>query len=150
MKLVALQLCFTSVMVGLIWLIQLVHYPLFAHVGESTFARYHAMHMRQISFIVMPVMLVELALAGWMAWQPPAGAPRHAMWAALACVCIAWGSTALWSVPAHGALSTTQGQATIARLVATNWPRTLAWTAHQGILLWVLWRGLSALESVNT
>ncbi len=146
MKLVVIQLGLTSVMVGLIWVIQLVHYPLFAHVGERAWGTYHAMHMRQISLIVMPVMVAELGLAGWLAWAPPVGVSRYVMWAALVCVMSAWASTALWSVPAHGALSSAPDVSVIERLVLTNWPRTVAWTLHQGILIWVLWQGIGALE----
>ena len=55
------QLVSTLFMTGLIWCVQLVHYPLFARVGEGTFSAYEQDHQRRITWIVMPVMLVELA-----------------------------------------------------------------------------------------
>jgi hypothetical protein len=37
-----LHLATTLLMVGLIWLVQIVYYPLFARVGDSSFAAYHS------------------------------------------------------------------------------------------------------------
>ena len=39
-----LHVAATMFMVGLIWLVQIVHYPLFAHVGADTFLAYHQRH----------------------------------------------------------------------------------------------------------
>ena len=53
----------TLAMTGLIWLIQCVHYPLFAQVGAEAFQEYHARHTQWITPIVGPLMLVELGTA---------------------------------------------------------------------------------------
>ena len=42
--LLLLQLATTLPLAGLIWTIQVVHYPLFAGVGPARFAAYHADH----------------------------------------------------------------------------------------------------------
>ena len=44
----------TWFLVGLIWIIQVVHYPLFARVGEDGFVAYEAAHTRLISLVVGP------------------------------------------------------------------------------------------------
>ena len=44
-----LQLGTTLPLVGLIWLVQVVSYPLFARVGAAEFPAYHAAHARLIS-----------------------------------------------------------------------------------------------------
>jgi sterol desaturase/sphingolipid hydroxylase (fatty acid hydroxylase superfamily) len=58
------NLAATWFMVGLIWFVQVVHYPLFAAVpaGEP-FAAYHRQHVRRTTWVVAPVMLVELVTA---------------------------------------------------------------------------------------
>ena len=53
----------TWALVGLIWTVQVVHYPLFASVGGEEFRRYHARHTRQITWVVAPLMAVELVTA---------------------------------------------------------------------------------------
>ncbi|HEX2205610.1 MAG TPA: hypothetical protein VHG91_20025 [Longimicrobium sp.] len=47
-----------------------------------------------------------------------------------------WLSTALLQVPMHGRLERGFDAAAHRRLVATNWVRTVAWTARGVLLLW--------------
>lgn len=126
-------------MAGVIAVIQVVHYPLFARVGEAGYAAYQADHMRLITPVVMPPMLLELGAAIWLVWQRPAGVPAWAAWLGLALVGVVWASTALLQVPAHHALTAAFDPDTHARLVATNWLRTAAWLARSALFAWLLW-----------
>jgi len=65
-------------MVGLIWLVQVVHYPLFGMVGPGDFKSYHHKHTRLISWVVGPPMLVEGLSAAVLAWYRPAAVPKSA------------------------------------------------------------------------
>ena len=58
-----LQVAATLALVGLIWFVQVVHYPLFAKVGSSSFADYEQSHQRRTTLVVAPLMLVEAATA---------------------------------------------------------------------------------------
>ena len=57
------QFASTLFMVGLIWFVQIVHYPLFAGVGADQFSQYEQQHQQLTTYVVMPVMLLELATA---------------------------------------------------------------------------------------
>ena len=129
------QFASTWFMVGLIWLIQLVHYPLFAEVGEEPFPRYSELHQFRITFIVGPVMAAELITALFVAWYPPA--PDTATWlrVALGLLLVVWISTALLQGPQHGRLASGFDLAKIQSLVTWNWIRTIAWTVRGAILL---------------
>lgn len=132
------QLTCALLMTGLIWLVQVVHYPLFARVGAEQFQGYEAAHTAQIGRIVIPLMLVELvASLGCVLW-PPAQASRAVLWAALGLVAVIWLVTAACSVPAHTTLGRGFDPAAHRRLVSTNWLRTLAWTARSALLLWLV------------
>lgn len=134
------QLATTLPLCGLIWTIQLVHYPLFAAVGSQEFGAYHAAHSRAISLLVVPLMLVELGAAlAWLRWAPtdPWVAPLGA-----ALILVVWGSTFALQVPIHGALGGGLDPGLIDRLVATNWIRTIAWSGRSMLLLVVAWRQL--------
>lgn len=134
------QLATTLPLAGLIWAIQLVHYPLFDRVGAEAFARYHADHARLITPLVGPLMVVELLAAmGTVRW-PAARVPEGFGLAMLALVGVAWATTALLSVPAHNALAQGFDAAVHTRLVSTNALRTAAWTARGALLLWALTR----------
>src|SRR5271157_6285468 len=65
-------------MVGLIWLVQVVHYPLFRLVGSGDFKGYHHNHTRLISWVVGPPMLAEGLSAAVLAWYRPAAVPESA------------------------------------------------------------------------
>lgn len=136
------QLAATLFMTGLIWTIQLVHYPLFARVGGAQFPAYHAAHTALISWLVGGPMLIELATGIASVASPPPWAPRWSVWLAAALLAAVWGATALLQVPAHNALGRAFSADVHRRLVAGNWVRTLAWSARGALLLWWLARAL--------
>lgn len=138
--LLLINLTATLFMTGLIWFVQVVHYPLFAAVGGERFGAYHTAHSRRTTAVVMPVMLVEAGGAVLLAWQPPAAVPIAAAWAGLLLVGVVWISTALIQVPRHAQLGGGFDGAAIESLVRGNWLRTAAWSARAGLLLWVVGR----------
>jgi hypothetical protein len=118
---------------GLIWCIQVVHYPLFAAVGKDEFIRYEADHARLITLVVGPLMLVELATTLWIAAARPAGVPAWMAWTGVILLAAIWLSTAAIQVPCHARLAAGFDPEVHARLVSSNWIRTVAWTAR-GVL----------------
>ena len=112
-------------LVGLIWTIQLVHYPAFAFIGKDQFLTFHQHHTRNITYVVMPLMLVELALAGYLAYQ------YNWQWqwmSLLIIVLLLWALTFFFAIPLHNQLGNGKNQELIRRLVHVNWPRTILWT----------------------
>jgi len=119
----------TTAMAGVIWTVQLVIYPLFAEVGGEVFASYHADYSERITWIVGPLMIVELgsaAVLAIVAWK--SGEGRLFALTGLLLVVALWLVTALVQVPQHGRLVAGFDEATIAALVAGNWIRTVLWT----------------------
>lgn len=132
----------TWFMTGVIWIVQVVHYPLFAYADRATYPAFAGAHGRLITLIVGPAMLTELVTAVLLLTaRPPALSARAAL-VGLALIGVIWLSTALLQVPMHGQL--TQGYDARAHgwLVATNWIRTLAWTARSLLVGWVVLRAL--------
>lgn len=123
---------------GLIWVIQVVHYPLFAAVGRDGFAAYEASHTRLITMVVGPVMLVEMATSVLLLAVRPAAVPMWAAAAGMALVVAVWLSTIALQVPAHGRLAQGFVPDAHAMLVHTNWIRTIAWTLHGALCAWML------------
>ena len=58
-SLLFVQLATTLPLCGLIWTIQIVHYPLFSAVGNDAFSAYHIEHSRSISLVVVPLYLYK-------------------------------------------------------------------------------------------
>lgn len=125
---------FASVfMTGLIWTVQVVHYPLFAAVGASSHLAYQRAHMRRISWIVGPMMLIEAVSAAALIAAPPEGLPRWMLFVGAVLLGLVWLSTATLQGPMHARLARGFDPRVHAALVVTNWIRTIAWTAR-GIL----------------
>lgn len=124
------HLMLTGFMVGLIWFVQLVHYPLLAAVGPDRFLVYENQHMRRTTWIVAPVMLLEAATALALCYVY-AETPRFSLANLnLAILALIWLSTMLLQAPIHRKLSRGAPTTLIPLLVRTNWIRTWAWTAR--------------------
>lgn len=132
----------TLFMTGVIWFVQVVHYPLFGAVGGGGFVRYEARHTRLTSRVVLGPMVLELVTAGLLVGRPPTSVHAWEAWAGLALVGLIWVSTALLQVPRHNELAAGFGVSAHAALVRTNWLRTAAWTLRSGLLLVWLARAL--------
>jgi hypothetical protein len=132
----------TLFMVGVIWFVQVVHYPLFSRVGGEGFALYSEAHSRLTTYVVGPLMLVEAATGLLLVFRRPAEIPLWAALVGLALVGLIWASTALLQVPRHTALGSGFDRAALSGLVLTNWVRTAAWSVRGALVLWMAARAL--------
>jgi hypothetical protein len=131
--LLAAHLAATASMVGLIWFVQVVHYPLFTLVGDDGFADYEAHHTRRTSFVVGPPMAAEgvlaLVIAGWFRTDVGTGLS----FAGLALLAVVHTSTVALQVPAHRRLAAGPDTGVMHRLVCTNWVRTAGWSLRGAV-----------------
>lgn len=146
------HLASTAALVGLIWTIQMVHYPAFKFVAESNWERFHSFHARSITLIVFPLMLCELIFSliilaaiygiqpSWNALHVPSPPAIYSIIYAIPTA--QWLLTLIIFVPIHHRLATANlihRSALMRRLVALNWLRTALWTLEFGLLLsWLL------------
>lgn len=117
---------------GVIWTIQIVHYPSFHYIDKLSFTNFHNFHERRISIIVMPLMLIELitSIALYI----------HNMWSIifalnLLIVGLIWCSTFFVQVPIHSILSEKKDKNLIEKLVNTNWIRTFLWSIRMLLII---------------
>ncbi len=144
MKLILLTQVFATLfMVGLIWFVQIVHYPLFANIGREEFPDYEALHNRLTTWVVGPAMLVEMITAVALLRSAPNGTSSLA-WLGLGLLIVIWISTAALSVPAHDVLTAGFSADAYHNLVSTNWIRTVAWSIRGVILMVITYRCLGA------
>ena len=121
-------------MVGLIWMVQVVHYPLLVQYSEAVPGTASKDHANRISFVVGPLMAVEGVTALILLVWRPDGMGWLSAWTAAALLGVALLSTVLVQVPLHARLGQGHDADAAARLVRTNWVRTAAWTAR-GLVL---------------
>jgi hypothetical protein len=133
------SLIVTAYLTGLIWTVQIVHYPLFNLADRSSFAAFEAAHSGRISSIVLLPMVIELGLSIALLTQPSSILPSWAAWLGAGLVGMIWFSTFFLQVPQHAVLSSGFDPRAHAMLVGTNWVRTVAWTARTVLLGWLVW-----------
>ena len=131
------NLAATLVMVGIIWFIQIVHYPLFSRVGAAGFAAYSGAHSRLTGLVVGPPMLAEAATAVALFLAPPPGVSLWLAATGLVLLAVIWLSTALLQSPRHRELAGGFDAASHRFLIASNWLRTACWSARGLVVLWM-------------
>jgi hypothetical protein len=120
---------------GLIWLIQLVHYPSFKYIDPTKFTDYQRFHTLTITFIVGPVMVFEIFSGLYLLIQNQFQGLFLINFLGLLLI---WLATAFFSVPAHGILAKEMNMSSIQFLVNTNWVRTILWSLRSGLLVYII------------
>jgi hypothetical protein len=128
----------TAFMTGIIWFVQLVHYPLFKYLAPEKFQSSMKYHQLFTTVIVGPAMLLELttAIALLFSHSSPI-----LVWINLGGVIALWGLTYFVSVPKHEKLVTGFDETTINLLIKSNWLRTFIWTLRCLIVFYLVSRG---------
>jgi hypothetical protein len=80
----------TLMLVGLIWFVQVVHYPQFARVGTERFTQYQSGHVRLTTWVVALPMLIEAVTSVALVRKPPAQDLEFACWVGLSLVISIW------------------------------------------------------------
>jgi len=121
-------------MTGVIWIVQILVYPNFRIVPPEAINQFHDHHSRQITRLVAPVMTLEFA-TGIILYLHDAG---FGFFVNLGSILALWGLTIIVSVPLHNKISKNTA-AVIEKLIATNWARTIIWSARSIFWLYFLW-----------
>ncbi len=138
--LLLVQAAATAYLTGLIWFVQVVHYPLLEAVPAPALPAYETRHQRLTTWVVAPPMLLELLTAvAALRWRP-AILPALWAWGGLTLLGIIWASTAFVQVPLHDALERAHDAGRLRALVASNWVRTVGWSARALLVAWAMTR----------
>lgn len=119
-------------MFGLIWFVQIVHYPMLGKYPETAFPAIAREHCDRTGFVVAPLMLGEAATGALLLL---AGERSLPFLIGLAVLAVIWASTMFIQVPLHSRLLKGFDPAAASALVRTNWLRTVGWTARC-VCLW--------------
>lgn len=120
----------TFFMTGLIWMVQVVHYPLFRFALKQDFKKYHQFHSNRISWVVFPIMTLQVITALVLFLYSWNGLSSIL----LGLSCFTFFITGLFFVPLHNQLARFPNNQLIDRLILLNGFRTLAWTIQSLIL----------------
>ncbi len=112
-------------LVILIWMTQLIVYPSFKYYDELQLVAWHQKYTVAISFIVMPLMLLQVVLHSYQLYT-------SFNWFAVVAIfliILTWFNTFAVAVPLHNQISkNTNSLAAAEKLVNINWYRTIMWS----------------------
>lgn len=129
----AFRLLFDSAALVLIWLVQLVIYPSFLYMSRHDFMAWHPVYTRKVTWVVMPVMLGQLFVYGFLIFEHPS----LDVWVNAVLVVVAWLITFAYAVPLHTKMEELdKPKQASAKLVEINWYRTVLWTVVFIISVW--------------
>lgn len=138
--LLILAFTFTAFNTGLIWLVQVVHYPGFLRVGGEGYKGYQKYHMKNITLVVGPSMVAEAILSVAVLWYIKDLTASNIYLLSLALLVLIWLHTALWAAPVHARLLSGYDGALIRSLININWWRTSLWSLRTALLGYILYR----------
>ena len=127
----------TIFMTGVIWIVQLVHYPGFQFVEEKRFIDFEKFHKFKISLIVLPAMLIELFTGIFIILFHAKIYFERSFIFNLIILFIIWLITFVFSVPLHKKLENGKDLKAIRLLINTNWIRTFGWSIRLILLSFI-------------
>jgi len=109
----------------LIWVVQLIVYPVFRLIETDSFSAWHRSYCNKIGIFVLPLMVAQLIESASACFF--IGALLD--WTKLSAVLCTWIATFFVSAPLHRKLAKHgKDQILIGRLLSTNWIRTFLWS----------------------
>ncbi len=125
LKLEFIRLLLDAGLLVLIWMVQLVVYPSFYYYQKENLLRWHQLYTQRISYVVLPLMLGQIIVAGLQVWE-------QYTWVTILSFGIVfslWAMTFLVFVPLHNKIANdTYDANSLQQLVEKNWWRTALWT----------------------
>ena len=119
-----IQIVCNSYLVSLVFMTQFITYPTFLHIDKDKFSEYHRKYVNNISFIVAPVMLIELLTLFLIAYF----SKDFLIIKSLIILLVIWLTTFFIMIPSHNKISKAFNEKEINRLINYNWVRTILWS----------------------
>jgi hypothetical protein len=139
------QVFATFLMTGIIWFVQLVHYPLLRRIPRSRFVAYERTHVLLTAFVVGPLIVLETAAVSYSLWRTPPWMQQEVAVLGAVLLAIILLSTIFFQGPQHRKLQQGFNPGVYRRLLCTNWIRCYGWSFRSILLLFSMLRVL-ALE----
>lgn len=109
----------------LIWVVQVIVYPVFQQIEPNLFSAWHRSYCNKIGFFVLPLMISQLIEAASACFFVGTALD----WIKMGAILGTWIVTFLISAPLHRRLANEGKEPIIiVRLISTNWIRTFLWS----------------------
>ena len=132
-----IHLCVTWAMIGAVWFVQFVHYPVYRFLQKKDFYTFQKHHIKQTKALAIPVMVVEAITGILLLWGWGGSALWAYAWINFFLLILIWVSSFHFCMKCHNQLSHEYSPHLILRLLHIHQVRTCFWTAR-GLLLFLV------------
>lgn len=129
----------TLFMLGVIWFVQLIHYPLLNLIEGKNFCLYERCHFRRMIYVISLPMLIEFITGWWLLYEKIPVGPVGLLRVNAALLTLIWISSFCVQVPMHYKLTKRFDKGAYYHLVSTNWIRTVAWSVRALLLGYIVY-----------
>lgn len=138
MRIEIIRLAIDFGLVVLIWMVQLLIYPGFKYFGSKGLSSWHRIYTRNMTFIVAPMMIIQLAIMVYFWIYYPAMLAPNILYTIL--VSLTWLTTMIFFIPMHANIDkNTTDLKLLNKLTNWNWMRVLLWNAILVLDLFLLY-----------
>jgi len=134
-----IHLVSSFMMIGIVWLVQVINYPLLSLVPEQFFSAYYRSHLLKSQWIIVPLMVLEAATGGLLLIFPIVQVAYWLYQINFALIVLIWLETILMHLSVHRQLKERHSKAAIENLTRIGWLRTITWSAHGAVLIAILY-----------
>ncbi len=135
------HIVFSLYLFGVIWFVQVVHYPIFLYLNYDPAHNPFIFHQSRTGIAVMSAMAIELVSVVILMFIPYPN--FFAVLILLIFTLLIWITTFMIQVPCYNVLKREKNENVIYRLIWTNWLRTALWTFKAIYIFFLLWNLLS-------
>lgn len=133
-----IQIITTFSILGIIWFIQLIHYPLLNKIQEG-FAQYERAHLKRAVSFVGPLLIIDLIASIFLVAFEKSSLLLKLAAINLILNILYWLWTFLFQLQQHQKLSIGFSKVAIHKLVKSNWVRTIIWCLKGANLIWMIY-----------
>ena len=128
-----IQIISNSILIGVLIITQIISYPSLSSIDKTFFEKYHKNYVNRISYVVIPLMLIELFSLVCLTFY----ISDLFMIKSLLILLTIWLFTFISIIPLHNSLSNKRSDDIINRLINYNWFRTILWSIKLIIIIFV-------------
>jgi hypothetical protein len=136
-EMLVIHIVATAIMVGVIWVIQLVHYPSFYFIKQKNYKSFQNFHMKNITYIVFPIMSIELFSGFFLVLIFEDSKILSVLYFSLFFLLSNWALTGIIFTRLHSELLEGYNKLIIKNMIKWNWIRTLFWSIRLFLLFYI-------------
>lgn len=140
---VLINACSSLYLTGIIWYVQIAHYPLFPITGKELFGLYETSLITRTAVATAPIMVLELVGGIWLLFVEVPEISFTLRIVGFVLIALLWLITGFVQLPLHANLTMGFNERLFQLVITTNWIRVILWSTRTAVVVMMLTRLLA-------